>query len=253
MVSAMIARQVRSKLRTVSAGIQLTSAASGTIANNDIRATNGTALDIAAAFTGVIEDNDFHHSAMVALTGRSEAYYSDYRGTAQEFISAIKYGYLFQGQWYSWQGKRRGQPGLDVPPDRFITFLQNHDQIAHSGRGLRAHQLTSAGRYRAMTALFLLAPNTRLLFQGQEFAASSPFLYFADHGGELGQAVREGRAGFMKQFRSAATRPLAETLPDPRDPDTFARCKLDHTPAGCECAERVADGVGAVGKGIAFG
>ena len=69
-------------------------------------------------------NDDFHHSAMVAMTGRSEAYYTDYLGTPQEFISALKYGYLYQGQYYRWQRKRRGTPGLDLTPAAFVTFLQ---------------------------------------------------------------------------------------------------------------------------------
>src|SRR5439155_24743614 len=76
-------------------------------------------------------NDDFHHSAMVALTGRNEAYYTDYKGTPQEFISAIKHGYLYQGQWYVWQKKNRGTPALDLSADRFVAFLQNHDQIAN--------------------------------------------------------------------------------------------------------------------------
>jgi maltooligosyltrehalose trehalohydrolase len=172
-------------------------------------------------------NDDFHHSAMVALTGRSEAYYSDYRGTAQEFISAIKYGYLFQGQWYSWQGMRRGKPGLDVPPAAFITFIQNHDQVANSGRGLRAHQLTSPGRYRAMSALLLLAPGTPMLFQGQEFTASAPFHYFADHNPDLAKLVQGGRAEFLAQFPSLAEPQMKPIFAPPHDPATFERCKLD--------------------------
>jgi maltooligosyltrehalose trehalohydrolase len=84
-------------------------------------------------------NDDFHHSAMVAMTGRNEAYYSDYHGTPQELISALKYGWLYQGQYYTWQQKRRGTPALDLQPGVFVTFLQNHDQIANSARGLRAH------------------------------------------------------------------------------------------------------------------
>jgi maltooligosyltrehalose trehalohydrolase len=176
-------------------------------------------------------NDDFHHTALVALTGRREAYYTDYLGSPQEFISCAKRGFLYQGQHYSWQRARRGTPTSGVSPERFVTFLDNHDQIANaaSGQGARVHQQTSPGMYRAMTALWLLSPGTPMFFQGQEFAASSPFVYFADHAGELGVAVRVGRAGFMKQFRSAATRPLVETLPDPRHPETFARCQLDHT------------------------
>jgi maltooligosyltrehalose trehalohydrolase len=172
-------------------------------------------------------NDDFHHSAMVALTGRSEAYFSDYRGTAQEFISVIKYGYLYQGQWYSWQGKRRGQAGIDLSPEKFVTFIQNHDQVANSARGLRAHQLTSPGRYRAMTALLLLAPGTPLLFQGQEFAASAPFYYFADHKPELAELVQAGRAEFLAQFPSLADPRMKSVFAPPHDPATFERCKLD--------------------------
>lgn len=172
-------------------------------------------------------NDDFHHSAMVALTARNEAYYSDFRGTAQEFVSAAKYGYLYQGQWYSWQGRRRGQPGLDLRPAAFITFLQNHDQIANSARGLRAHQLTSPGRYRAMTAVWLLMPGTPMLFQGQEFAADSPFLYFADHSPELAEKVDAGRFEFLSQFRSIADSAMKAVMALPHDPATFERCKLD--------------------------
>src|SRR5204862_3404749 len=77
-------------------------------------------------------NDDFHHSAMVALTGRSEAYYSDTRGEAQELISAAKYGYLFQGQQYEWQRQARGPPTRGLPPATFVTFLRTPDQIAHS-------------------------------------------------------------------------------------------------------------------------
>ena len=145
-------------------------------------------------------NDDYHHSVTVALTGHNEAYYTDYLGNPQEIISAAKYGYLYQGQWYSWQDARRGRPGLDLPRSTYIDFLQNHDQIANSGRGLRAHQLASPARYRALTALTLLMPGTPMLFQGQEFAASSPFLFFADHVPELAALVREGRSTFLHQF-----------------------------------------------------
>ncbi|TAK62214.1 alpha-amylase family glycosyl hydrolase, partial [Methylobacter sp.] len=117
-------------------------------------------------------NDDFHHTAMVAMTGRADAYYSDYRGTAQEFVSTLKRGFLYQGQWYSWQNNTRGTPGLDMSPAKFINFIQNHDQLANSGSGKRVHLLTSPNRYRALTALFLLAPQTPMLFQGQEFAAT---------------------------------------------------------------------------------
>ena len=150
-------------------------------------------------------NDDFHHSAMVALTGKNEAYYTDYLGKPQEFISACKYGYLYQGQRYEWQKKRRGTPRLDLSPASSINFIQNHDQIANSARGLRCHALTDPGRLRATTALLLLMPGTPMLFQGQEFGASAPFLYFADHQQELAGQVHAGRIEFLSQFRSMAS------------------------------------------------
>jgi maltooligosyltrehalose trehalohydrolase len=172
-------------------------------------------------------NDDFHHSAMVALTGRNEAYYSDYQGRPQEFISNCKYGYLFQGQRYSWQEHRRGTTGFDLEPWQFVNFLQNHDQIPNSGNGLRCHQITSPGRFRAMTALLLLAPGTPLLFQGQEFAASSPFFYFADHKSGLANDVKQGRAEFLKQFRRLDHDGFADELADPASRTTFERCQLN--------------------------
>ena len=172
-------------------------------------------------------NDDFHHSATVAMTGHSEAYYTDYRGRPQEFISCAKYGYLYQGQWYRWQHQRRGTAGLHESPETFVTFLQNHDQVANSGRGQRCHELTSPGKYRAMTALLLLAPGTPMLFQGQEFASPNPFYYFADFEGELRRMVRKGRAESLMQFRSLATPELQAILPDPGEDETFLKSKLD--------------------------
>jgi maltooligosyltrehalose trehalohydrolase len=173
-------------------------------------------------------NDDFHHTAMVALTGRSEAYYSDYKGTPQEFVSAAKYGFLYQGQRYKWQRDRRGTPTFGLAPHAFVGFIQNHDQVANSARGLRAHRLTSPGRLRAMTALLLLSPATPMLFMGQEFGSSAPFHYFADHEPDLAEKVRRGRTEFLAQFRSISTRETRKHLPDPAAPETFARCKLDH-------------------------
>jgi maltooligosyltrehalose trehalohydrolase len=185
------------------------------------RADGGYGLD-------ALWNDDFHHSALVAVTGRAEAYYSDTRGEPQELISAAKYGYLFQGQHYDWQRQPRGTPSWGLPPAAFVTFLQNHDQIANSARGLRLHHLTSPGRWRAMTALLLLMPGTPMLFQGQEFAASTPFLYFADFEGDLAQAIRKGRGEFLRQFPSIAElERRGGVLADPDNPDTFERCKLD--------------------------
>ena len=176
---------------------------------------------------GLLND-DLHHTAVVALTGRNEAYYTDYRGAPQEFISAAKYGYLFQGQPYSWQEAPRGTPTFGLPPEAFVAFIENHDQVANSARAERVRFLTSPGRYRAMTALLLLGPWTPLLFQGQEFGSSSPFLFFTDVGdGPMREAIRKGRFKFLAQFPSIANEETQRILPAPDDPEVFAGSKLD--------------------------
>jgi maltooligosyltrehalose trehalohydrolase len=172
-------------------------------------------------------NDDFHHIARVTLTGRSEGYYSDYRGTPQEFISAVKYGYLYQGQWYRWQKKNRGTPTFDLPPATFVNYIQNHDQIANSARSWRCHALSSPGQYRAITAILLLAPGIPMLFQGQEFAASSPFHYFADFPPDQAVPVWTGRIKFLSQFPSIASPEVISQLPNPADPLTFEQSKLD--------------------------
>ncbi len=171
-------------------------------------------------------NDDFHHSAIVALTGRREAYFSDHYGTPQELISAAKRGYLFQGQRYAWQKQPRGTRADGLPAAAFVTYLENHDQIANVGDGSRVRCYTSPGRYRAMTALMLLMPGTPMLFQGQEFGASSPFLYFADHKPELAAAVQKGRTEFLTQFPSLTSAESRARVPAPHAPETFARCKL---------------------------
>ncbi|HJZ60071.1 MAG TPA: DUF3459 domain-containing protein, partial [Gemmataceae bacterium] len=147
--------------------------------------------------------------------------------TPQELVSAAKWGFLYQGQQYRWHRRRRGKPAFDIPRHRFVTFIENHDQVANSGRGLRVHQLTSPAKYRAVTAYLLLGPGTPMLFQGQEYASTRPFLFFADHGPELAVLVHEGRRGDLKRFRSQSAPDMLKLVANPADPDTFARCKLD--------------------------
>jgi len=174
-----------------------------------------------------IWNDDFHHSVRVAVTAHNEAYYADYLGTPQELVSAVKRGFLYQGQRYAWQKKRRGSRTDKMARSALVTFLQNHDQIANSAKGERLHALTSPGRYRAATALLLLGPSTPLLFQGQEFAASSPFLFFADHNLDLAKLVQKGRAEFLSQFPSVRTPEMQAQLPAPQAESTFERSKLN--------------------------
>ena len=161
-------------------------------------------------------NDDFHHSATVTLSGRHPAYYTDYRGTPQELISALKWGYLYQGQHYYWQKQRRGRAALDLDPKNFVTYLQNHDQIANSVTGERVDRATSAAELRAMTALMLLSPPTPMLFQGQEFGASTPFFYFADQMvGGISLGVGERGAVFFDVGTTARRRFLQRDFFEP--------------------------------------
>ncbi|MEA2570734.1 MAG: maltooligosyltrehalose trehalohydrolase [Acidobacteriota bacterium] len=174
-------------------------------------------------------NDDFHHSAHVTLTGQTGGYYQDYRGTPQELVSMAKHGFLYQGQWYSWQKQRRGTRSIGFPPRTFVWFLENHDQVANSAGGERIHQLADAATIRAMTALLLLGPATPMLFQGQELGSTAPFAYFADHRGELAEQVAQGRRKFLKQFPSLATPEMQARVPPPNDPEVFRRCQLDRS------------------------
>jgi maltooligosyltrehalose trehalohydrolase len=207
------------------------------IAENDLqeakmtqpRGEGGDSLD------GMWND-DFHHSAIVALTDCNVGYYSDYAGKPQEFISAAKYGFLYQGQSLSWRKVLRGTPTFGIPAEAFVCFIENHDQIANTGPGRRPRFQTSPGRYRAMTALLLLGPWTPLLFQGQEFGASSPFLYFADVGDAfVRDATRRGRAQLLAPFLSLTEEQTLRSLPAPDDPEAFFRCKLNFSERKKNC------------------
>jgi maltooligosyltrehalose trehalohydrolase len=172
-------------------------------------------------------NDDYHHSARVALTGSRDGYFHDYSGRAQELLSCVRRGFLYQGQWYGWQKKSRGSPLKDRGASACIVFLQNHDQVGNTATGVRLQQHCAAGRYRALLALTLLAPQTPLLFMGQEFGASSAFTFFADHTEKLSRQVHVGRREFLAQFQSYAEPRLQALIPDPSAERTFIDSKLD--------------------------
>ena len=172
-------------------------------------------------------NDDFHHAAVVALTGDTSAYYGDYEGSAREMLSCVRHGFLFQGQRYAWQKSTRGEPALDIASEHFICYLENHDQVANSANGARLHRRAAAGCLRAMTALLLMGPWTPMLFQGQEFGSSKPFLFFADHKPGLAEQVAAGRRAFGLQFPRMRDAEIDAALDPPHDPRTFSRSVLD--------------------------
>jgi maltooligosyltrehalose trehalohydrolase len=177
-------------------------------------------------------NDDFHHTALVRLKGKREGYYSDFLGTPQEFLSSLKHGFLYQGQYYSWLKKNRGTLQLSFSKKSRMIFLENHDQIASTSTGRRLHQLCDPGNYRAMTALLLLGPNVPLLFQGQEFGSTSPFNYFADHNRELNKLIYKGRKKSLAIFPHIKSKETYTAIKNPSDPSTFLECKLDHSKSG---------------------
>ncbi|GFO60449.1 malto-oligosyltrehalose trehalohydrolase [Geomonas silvestris] len=172
-------------------------------------------------------NDDFHHCAHVALTGYHDAYYSEYYGSPQELVSTAKWGYLYQGQRFFWQGKRRGTPTVGISPSCFINYTQNHDQIGNSAWGIRLHKLTNPASLRAITTLLMLAPQTPMIFQGQEFSSSSPFLYFSDLNPETSRQVHTGRIVFLKQFTNIDSPEVISTIDKPYELDTFVQSRLD--------------------------
>jgi maltooligosyltrehalose trehalohydrolase len=173
-----------------------------------------------------IWSEDWHHAACVRLTGRRRAYFTDYAGTASEFASLVRHNVLYQGQWYSWQKKRRGECANGLPSACFVAYLENHDQVANTGTGIRLYGEAHPASWRAFTALLLLGPSLPMLLQGQEFGSTRPFAYFADHEGDIGESVRAGRLEFLAQFPGLDTPEMRRQVPDPLDESTFNRCKL---------------------------
>ena len=171
--------------------------------------------------------DDFQHAARVAVTGHNDFYYRDYLGTPQELVSALKYGFLYQGQRSDMRDRAYGTYNLETPATHFVHFLENHDQVANSARGFRLAALASPARIRAVTTLLLLGPQTPCLFQGQEFGASNPFLYVFGLEGQEAKAVAEGRRQSLTNFPSVSDPQMQARLPDPSDQATFERSKLD--------------------------
>jgi len=170
--------------------------------------------------------DDFHHQVRVALTGVQEGYFGSYSGSPEDLAYTVEHGWFYTGQAYaSWKGKPRGEQCRHLPSTGFVYCIENHDQVGNRACGERLEHLIGSASFRAASALLCLSPHPPLIFMGQEWAASTPFLYFTDHAGELGRLVSEGR---RKEFAAAGInqRLAPEDVPDPQLPETFYRSKL---------------------------
>ena len=168
--------------------------------------------------------DDFHHEVRVTLTGEQDGYYGPFAGGAAALAHALRRGWVFEGQRWPLEDRPRGKPADALEAQRFVYFIQNHDQIGNRATGdrLHHHPAVSPRAYRAASTLLLTLPMTPLLFQGQEWAASTPFLFFTDHHGALGQAVSEGRRQEFGHFEG-----FSGEVPDPQDLSTFQASRLN--------------------------
>jgi len=163
--------------------------------------------------------DDFHHAIHTVLTGEREGYYQDF-GDKRQIVQALNEGFVFQGEPFKFWNARRGTKPEGVPLPAHVICIQNHDQVGNRARGERLRPLVSRGARRLAAALLLLAPETPLIFMGEEYDEDAPFQFFTDYGDPaLQTAVSEGRRHEFKQFRWTE-------VPDPQDPETFARSRL---------------------------
>ncbi|MDX1546111.1 MAG: malto-oligosyltrehalose trehalohydrolase [Rhodothermales bacterium] len=180
------------------------------------RTRGGYGLDAVGA-------DDFHHQVRHLTAGDTDGYYADYAGTtAAELAVTLRQGWFYDGRPSRRTGRPRGTDASGVRRAQCVICIQNHDQVGNRPAGERLHHQIPLPQYRAASALLLLAPETPLLFMGQEWAASSPFQFFTDHDGDLGPKVTEGRREEFKDFAG-----FHGEVPDPQDPATFERSRLD--------------------------
>ncbi|OYV41370.1 MAG: malto-oligosyltrehalose trehalohydrolase [Rhodospirillales bacterium 20-64-7] len=166
--------------------------------------------------------DDWHHCAHVLLTREREGYYGDFQNPAAQMARCLAEGFAYQGEPSAHRdGKPRGAPSRDLPPSAFVICLQNHDQIGNRALGERLHSLAHPDALRAATALLLFTPQIPMIFMGEEFGESRPFLYFTDHHDELGRLVTEGRRKEFAKFEAFSNPETRSKIPDPNDPATF--------------------------------
>jgi maltooligosyltrehalose trehalohydrolase len=170
--------------------------------------------------------DDFHHTIRVALTKQREAHFGSYSGTPDEWMQTLREGWLFTGQEYPQWKRPRGTPAAHVTPEKFIFCISNHDQVGNRPLGDRIHEVVASEAYRAISMLLCLSPYTPMLFMGQEWAASSPFPYFTDHPGEIGEKIRGGRLNEFREKNADYGDDILARMPDPQAEATFRSAKL---------------------------
>jgi maltooligosyltrehalose trehalohydrolase len=168
--------------------------------------------------------DDLHHAIHVALTGETQGYYADFEDPMPKMVHALERGWFYEGQHKPSFGRNHGTPAAHLPGRHFVVAVQNHDQIGNRANGERLTSLVDPGGVRAAAAVLALQPALPLYFQGEEWGAKEPFLYFVSHSDpQLAEAVRKGRREEFKAFAWQGE------VPDPMSEDTFRRSKLDRS------------------------
>jgi maltooligosyltrehalose trehalohydrolase len=182
-----------------------------------VRAPGGGGYGIDAQWS-----DDFHHALHSVLTSERTGYYQDF-GTIADLAKALTHPYVFDGRHSTFRERHYGRSAHGLPASKFVVFLQNHDQVGNRAKGERSGHLMDIARLKIGAAIVLSSAFVPMLFQGEEWAASSPFLYFTDHQDRaLAQSVRAGR---RREFAAFGWRP--KEIPDPQARDTFLKSKLD--------------------------
>jgi len=184
-------------------------------------------------------DDDVHHSLHVLTSGEADGYYADYAAQPLENLGrSLAEGFAYQGEYSVFRDRARGQPSGGLPPAAFVGFLQNHDMIGNRAFGDRIHTFADARLLNAAYACLLLTPEVPMLFMGEEFDASTPFMFFCDFGIELAESVAAGRRREFRRFAAFADDAARARIPDPNDDATFEACKLiwneSDLPGHCE-------------------
>ncbi len=176
-------------------------------------------------FDGVWAD-DFHHTVRVANTHEQEAYLADFHGSLPELADTLRHGWHYRGQVSPAQGTARGTECRHAAPQGFVHCIANHDQTGNQAFGEQLASRISPAAFRASTALLCLSPYTPMLWMGQEWAASTPFLFFTEHDEELGKLITAGRREEFKEFKAFQNPETLARIPDPQSASTFESSKL---------------------------
>jgi maltooligosyltrehalose trehalohydrolase len=172
-------------------------------------------------------DDDIHHALHVLLSGETDGYYADYAVEPLKMLGrSLAEGFAYQGEHSTFRDRARGESSAQLPPAAFVAFLQNHDMVGNRAFGTRIQAFADSRLISAAYACVLLSPQIPMLFMGEEFAASTPFLFFCDFGAELALSVANGRRHEFKRFAAFADEAAVARIPDPNAESSFTASKL---------------------------